>query len=134
MDYFAVVVYCTMMFSLLVILVALWLSGAISGAYFDKKLQDQGLPQLVVFAAGFSSRCVRASIYLLLILLNGNPCIRHKLRWYPKFLVKRYCRVFGATDFRALARKRDWVLAIIIFGGYILLFITIIIMGVFPNS
>lgn len=117
MQSLALILLASLVLFLLIYLCSAWMSGMISGEYFDKKLQEQGLSLIYIFSAGFSKRCTRAGVYLLLVLLNGNPCINHNCRWYPRFLTKRYHQAFGKTDFRLLARTQDWILAFILWGS-----------------
>ena len=133
MQYFALTILALMILSCLIYLISVWSSGKISGVYYDKILDNKGLTKLIIFAPGFSERCMRASIYLLFILINGNPFVTHHYKWYPKNLVKRYYDTFGNINFRAHARKQDWILAIIMWGSALVFILTLILICIFSN-
>jgi hypothetical protein len=98
-------------------LISLWSAGQVSGKYYDDQLKklNQELPFVIIF--GFSDRSARAGCYLLLILTNNNPFIRNNYLWYPLSFIRHYQLTFGDVDYRGLARKRDWVMAIILWGS-----------------
>jgi hypothetical protein len=98
-------------------LISIWISGSITGKYYDNKTKELGWPLLIVPAICCSRRCMRASCYLLYILCNGNPLFRLYIKFGNKAWVDNYYNHFGKIDYRALARRRDWVLASILWGS-----------------
>ena len=71
----------------------------------------------IVARIGCSGASARASCYLLLVLTNGNPFINYGYKWYPASLIRNYQTNFGTIDYRSLARKKDWVMAILFWGS-----------------
>lgn len=100
-------------------LVSIWISGAITGKYYDHITKDMGWPLLIVPGICCSRRCMRANCYLLYILCNGNPLFKLYIKFGNKAWVDSYYKYFGNINYRALARKRDWVLAYIMWGSFL---------------
>ena len=98
-------------------LISLWFSGIVSGKYYDAKTKELDKPLLIVPAIGCTDRCARATCYLLYILCNGNPLMKIYTKCGRKNYADGYYDYFGRIDYRALARKRDWVMAILFWGS-----------------
>ena len=105
------------MIFLFITLILLWSIGAISGRYFDAKLKERGQDLPIVARIGCSGASARAGCYLLLVLSNGNPFVNYGYRGWSASFIRNYNRNFGDTDYRALARKRDWVTAVLFWGS-----------------
>jgi hypothetical protein len=133
MEVFAVLLYCLMLFFLLSYFVAIWCSGKISGKYYDDKTKELGYPLLIVPRVCCTRRCMRASCYLLYVLCGCNPLLSLYARCGRQAWVEGYYKYFGKINYRIYARKRDWVMAFILWGSFIMFIIAIIIMGIFPN-
>lgn len=116
--------YFVSMVFLLIALLLLWSIGAISGRYFDERLREKGKKLPIVPRIGCSGPSARAGCYLLLVLTNGNPFINHECKWYPAFSIRNYQINFGDIDYRAIARKRDWVMAILFWGSALIFLIS----------
>jgi hypothetical protein len=101
-----------MVFFLIVYLILFWTIGVISGRYFDAKLisEKQKLP--IVIRIATSRSAARATCYYACILMDSM-----KSKYMPKRMKRNYINNFGKTDYRALARKRDWVMAILFWGS-----------------
>jgi hypothetical protein len=100
------------MIFLVVGLVLLWSIGAISGRYFDARLKEKKQRLPIVIRVGTSGPAARATCYYACILMDSmrSGCV-------PKKIKNNYLNNFGKTDYRALARKRDWVMAILFWGS-----------------
>ena len=118
--------FICMLICLPINLISLWSCGIVSGKHFDSKLKelDQNLPLIMI--ASCSDRSARAICYLFLILSNGNPFIRKNYRWYYRF-IKPYLISFGIINYRALARKRDWMMAILYWGSLVIFIVSLVI-------
>lgn len=120
----------SMIFSLLIFMITFGILGPVSGKYFDAQFKKKHHPVPYVFAVGFSRRCHRAKMYTFFLLCNGNPFINHT-NWFSKERIQRYNDIWGVVNYRKLARKRDWVLAILhhtaFLMGLISIFLVIIL-------
>jgi hypothetical protein len=105
-------------------MIVLWIIGPISGAYFDAALTKKHISFPYVYSPFHSRRCMRGSIYFLLMITNGNL---HKTfcKWWPK-VIKPQKNTFMDFNYRAIARKRDWLLAIIFWSAMLISFISTI--------
>jgi hypothetical protein len=103
--------------SLILGLLSLWSMGKVSGKYYDACIIKLGQRLPIVIRVGCSGASARAGCYLLLVLLNGNPLVRNQSKWYPELFIKSYRINFGDVGYRKLARKRDWVMAILFWGS-----------------
>jgi hypothetical protein len=120
MQFLALTLLFLVVMFLSIFLFSMWIAGMISGGYYDQKLQEHGMAKPIVIPVGCSRKCARAIAYLFLIITNGNPFIRTTWKWYPKSFADNYKKLFGDIDYRRLARKRDWVLAIVLWGSGLL--------------
>lgn len=111
MQIFAITLYCTMLFFLVVYLVLFWSIGRISGRYFDDKLKNQKQKLPFVIRVATSRPAARATCYYACILGNSM-----RSKYIPKKIRHNYLNNFGSIDYRSLARKRDWILAIVFWG------------------
>ena len=128
MEYFVLTLLACMIFFLLIFWLSLWSAGSISGVYFDNKTRELGKPLLIVFVVGCSDRCARAGCYLLYILCNGNPILKLYFICGRKAYVEDYYECFGRINYRKLARKRDWVMAILLWGSIMICLTSVIIL------
>lgn len=103
--------------SLILGLLSLWSMGKVSGYYFDERLRKLGQSLPIVARVCCSGASARAGCYLLLVLSNGNPFVNYGYRWWSASFIKNYHRNFGDADYRAMARKRDWVMAVLFWGS-----------------
>jgi hypothetical protein len=114
-------------------MISLWISGMVSGKYYDAKTKEFNKPLLFVVPVGCTDRCARAGCYLLYILCNGSPLMKIYAKCGRKNYVDGYYDYFGRIDYRALARKRDWVMAILFWGSG-MIFLTSGIIGCIASA
>ena len=125
--------FICMFICLPIALISLWFSGMVSGKYYDAKTKELNKPLLFVVAVGCTDRCARATCYLLYILCNGNPLMKIYAKCGKKNYADGYYDYFGRIDYRGLARKRDWVMAIL-FWGFDLMFLISGIIGCIASA
>ena len=102
--------------------------GSVTGKYYDAKLKKHGqrLPNIPNMLG--TRLCGRARLYLLLILLNNTPRLGKQYKWWPKSRIMTFQVIFGDIDYRALARKRDWLMAVLFWYSSVLCMIFFVIM------
>jgi hypothetical protein len=131
MDTIAIISLCSCLIAMMIALISLWFSGMVSGKYYDAKTKELNRPLLFAVAVGFTDRCARAGCYLLYILCNGDPLMKIYAKCGRKNYVDGYYDYFGRIDYRALARKRDWVMAILLWGSFSVFLTSIIILCIY---
>ena len=87
----------------------------ISGNYFDKEFHKLGVEPPFIVGVFRSEKQVRASLYMFFILFNLSAFINK--HFSEKRLAKMGKRRLSILDYRALARKRDWVMAYFFCGA-----------------
>jgi hypothetical protein len=106
-----------MLIFLLVELLSAGFVGIVSGKYYDEQLKRLGKSLPIVVRVACTKRCARAIAYLLMVLLRLN-LLRDKIKspfWKKQLIGFEFN--FGNIDYRELARKRDWVMAILFWGS-----------------
>jgi hypothetical protein len=129
MEIIALIPFFIFIFTFFTLLIILWIIGPVSGTYFDAALTKKHCFLPYFYSPFHSRRCMRGGFYLLLLLTDGNP-YKSFCKWWPK-LFKAQKNTYIDFNYRAIARKRDWLLAIIYGGALLLFFLSAILMCIF---
>ena len=112
----------------LILFVSMCLIGTVTGNYYDKHIKQLKKPLPRLIAVGCTRKSTRASGYLFMILTRWNFLSDRVNNPFLKNQCIGYKLTFYDIDYRALARKRDWLMAILFFGSGVLFIFFLILM------